>query len=196
VSDFAGRQWLALHAAMETLNRAPSTLAAMNRAAALVADTLRAGGTVFACGNGGSYAQAAHLVAELSGKYGKLRLSWPAEHIGACGAELTCIANDLEYSAVFSRAVYARAKPGDCLVGLTTSGNSANVLKALVCVPSDVRTIAITGRAGLRLPGGVDVEVRVPSDDTGTVQVVTLLAIHAIAEAADAVVYEGAGGTP
>ncbi len=167
----------------------------VEQAAALVVRTLRNGGTVYAFGNGGSWAQAAHLVAELTGKYNRERRAWPAVHVGANGAEMSCIANDVAWEAVFSRPLRALAEPGDCVIGLTTSGSSANVRKALGCVGSAVSRIAITGRAGLAVPTpGVDVEVRIPADDTGTVQEVTLLAIHTIAAAADALAYEMSEG--
>ena len=183
-----------IHPDVQRYSPSPPLCDDIDRAAALVRETLASSGTVYACGNGGSWAQAAHLVGELTGIYRRGRRAWPAVHLGADGAGLTCVANDIGYDAVFSRVVFALAKPGDCVIGLTTSGRSANVLKALACVPSTVRTIAITGRRGL-VNRKVDVEVRIPSDDTGTVQEVTLLCIHTIAAAADALAYDLAGAS-
>ena len=105
--------------------------AEIDRAAELILKTVRAGNKLLICGNGGSAAEAQHFSTELVGRYFKNRRSLPAVALNADGSLLTCIGNDYGYDAVFSRQIEGLAKAGDVVVGITSSGNSGNILAAL-----------------------------------------------------------------
>src|SRR6185436_5978979 len=103
----------------------------IDRAGKMIVATLQRGGKLLICGNGGSAAEAAHFATELVGRYAKTRRSLPAIALSSDGSLLSCIGNDFGYEHVFSRQIAGLAKPGDLLVVLTSSGNSANIIAAL-----------------------------------------------------------------
>jgi len=141
--------------------------------------TLRAGGKILSCGNGGSATTALHLAEELLGRYRSNRRSLPAVCLNADPATLTCIANDFGFEHVFSRQVEALAASGDILVGFTTSGNSANVLAAFKAARNrGAQTVLVGGADGGRARGHCDFEVIVPSPHTARVQEVHTLILH------------------
>lgn len=141
--------------------------------------TLQEGGKVLACGNGGSATQASHLVGELIGRFMRTRRALPAIALVADAGVVTCIANDFGYPAVFERQVEALAVPGDLVIGLTTSGKSENVIRALAAGRRrGSRTVALTGQGGL-VGAEVDHVVRVPSTATASIQEVHLMLLHA-----------------
>lgn len=157
-----------------------ATLAAA--AGALVA-TLRRGGTVFFCGNGGSSTDAQHLSAELLGRFYRDRPALPSMCLSDNVAAMTAIANDYSYPEVFSRQLSGLAREGDTVVGLSTSGNSANVVLALqVGAELGLTTVAFTGAAGGKLAAEAQYVFRAPSDDTPRVQECHLLAGHTLCE--------------
>ena len=139
---------------------------------------LERGGKVICFGNGGSATQASHLAGELVGRFRSKRRPLPAISLASDAATLTCIANDFGYSEVFDRQVAAFAQPGDVAIGLTTSGKSENVVKALaVARARGALTIALTGSAGL-IGGEADHLIAVPSSDTAHIQEVHLMVLH------------------
>lgn len=147
---------------------------------------LEAGGKVLAFGNGGSATQASHLAGELIGRYSRSRRPLPALALMADAGAVTCIANDFGYGAVFERQVEALTAGGDLVMGLTTSGNSENVLRGLATARRlGAVTVALTGAAGLS-SGAVDHLVKVPSKVTAHIQEVHLMLLHAWCEAVDA----------
>lgn len=151
--------------------------AAAATAARHLVETLQGGGKVIAFGNGGSAAQAAHLAGELVGRFAATRRPLPALALPADAATLTCIANDFAFDEVFARGVEALARPGDLVVGLTTSGRSANVVRGLAAGrAAGASTLALTGADGLR--GTADLVVAVPARDTAHVQEVHLMLLH------------------
>ena len=154
------------------LNEAAETLAnflkddanihAIQRAAVLLADSFKAGGKVLSCGNGGSHCDAMHFAEELTGRYRENRPGYPAIAISDV-SHLSCVSNDFGYEYVFSRFVEAVGKEGDVLFGLSTSGNSKNILNAIEAAKAKgMKVIAMTGKDGGKMAGLADVEIRVP----------------------------------
>jgi len=145
--------------------------AELEAAVAAVAEALQGGGKVLLCGNGGSAADAQHVAAELVGRFKAERRGLAAVALTTDTSALTAIANDYGFERVFARQVEALARPGDVVVGLSTSGNSANVLAAVETAKGiGCRTVGLTGRDGGRLGRMVDVHLNVPHDDTARVQ--------------------------
>ena len=143
----------------------------INEAAELIIKTYKQGGRVFFCGNGGSAADAQHLAAELSGRFYFDRPPLAAEALHVNTSYITAVANDYTYDVIFSREVDAFCKEGDVLVGISTSGNSANVLKAFeTAKEKGVLTIAMTGESGGKMASISDILINVPSNDTPRIQ--------------------------
>ena len=140
---------------------------------------------IIAFGNGGSSTQASHLAEELVGRYKKTRRPFPAISLSSDAGTVTCISNDFGYETLFERQIEAFARPGDVAVGLTTSGKSENVTRALrVAKVRGATTIALTGEAGLI---GVDADhvLAVPSADSEHIQEVHLMLLHLWCAAVD-----------
>jgi D-sedoheptulose 7-phosphate isomerase len=134
-------------------------------------------------GNGGSAADAQHLAAEFVGRYLRQRDPLPALALNANSSTVTAIGNDYGYDLVFARQLEALAAPGDVAVGISTSGNSANVIEALLCARRiGLFTIALTGASGGRLRDLVDVLIAVPSDETPRIQECHILIGHALCD--------------
>lgn len=167
---------------------APSTFGpSVDAAARLVADAALSGRTVFTFGNGGSATQAQHLAAELVVRYKDDRRALPSISLTADIAILTACTNDYDYSVVFSRQLEALGRAGDVAVGLTTSGRSPNVLKALETARArGMATVFVTGEKGREEAGRWDVGIVVPSTETSHVQELHLAAIHLICRHVDA----------
>lgn len=137
-------------------------IAQIEKAAKTIADSFKLGGKVLSCGNGGSHCDAMHFAEELTGRYREDRPGYPGIAISD-PSHLSCVSNDFGYEAVFSRYVEAVGQKGDVLFGLSTSGNSANVLRAIEAAKAKgMKTIALTGKDGGQMAGTADVEVRVP----------------------------------
>lgn len=144
---------------------------------------LNRGGKVLFFGNGGSAMDAGHLAAELMGRFYVDRAPLAAFSLSDFTAALTAIANDYTYSDVFSRQITALGAPGDVAFGLTTSGNSANVVEALAAARrSDMVTVVMTGSGGGRAALLADYSVKVPSEDTPRIQECQILIGHSICE--------------
>jgi D-sedoheptulose 7-phosphate isomerase len=158
--------------------------------AGVIVETLRNGGKVIFFGNGGSSMDAGHLAAELTGRYAYDRPGLAAFSISDSTAAMTAISNDYSYADVFSRQVLALGRPGDVVVGLTTSGNSVNVVQALsVAQDAGMVTVALTGRSGGRVADVARFSVRVPSDDTPRVQEACLHLGHSICELVESTMF-------
>ncbi|MEI2266434.1 D-sedoheptulose 7-phosphate isomerase [Erwinia sp. CGal63] len=154
-----------LSEAQDTLNNFLSDEAnihAIQRAAVLLADSFKAGGKVLSCGNGGSHCDAMHFAEELTGRYRDNRPGYPAIAISDV-SHISCVGNDFGYDHIFSRYVEAVGRAGDVLLGISTSGNSANVMKAVEAARAQgMKVITLTGKDGGKMAGGADVEIRVP----------------------------------
>jgi D-sedoheptulose 7-phosphate isomerase len=143
----------------------------------------REGGKVLFCGNGGSAADAQHLAAELSGRFYLNRPPLFAEALHVNTSYLTAVANDFGYDQVYARLVEGFGRPGDVLVALSTSGQSANIISALRQAKSvGVYTIGLTGRSGGDMAADCDLLLNVPSDDTPRIQEAHMLIGHILCE--------------
>jgi D-sedoheptulose 7-phosphate isomerase len=145
--------------------------------------TLRAGGKILWCGNGGSAGDSQHLAAELVGRFRRERRGMASVALTTDGSALTSIANDYGYEAVFSRQVEALGVKGDLLVGISTSGNSPNVVAALEAARiQGLATVAFTGAGGGRMANLADHLFAVASKDTARIQEAHILAGHMICD--------------
>lgn len=143
----------------------------IEQAAMMMVETLRQGGKVHFCGNGGSAADAQHLAAELSGRFYFDRPPLNAEALHCNTSYLTAVGNDYGYDQVFSRLIQGTGHRGDVLVGLSTSGNSRNIIEAFrVCREVGITTIGLTGEDGGQMRTLSDVLLNVPSRDTPRIQ--------------------------
>lgn len=150
----------------------------VSAASTAIISSLRAGGKVICFGNGGSASQASHMVGELIGRFKSNRRSLPAISLSGDSAAVTCIANDFGYDSLFERQTDALATKGDVALGLTTSGKSENVLRALEAAKKKgAVTIALCGEAGLAR-GDADYVISVPSRSTAHIQEVHLMILH------------------
>jgi len=158
----------------------------VEKAARLVADAALSGRTTFAFGNGGSATQAQHFAAELVVRYKDDRPALPAVALVSDVAILTACTNDYDYSVVFRRQIEALARTGDVALGLTTSGKSPNVLKALAAARTrGLTTVFLTGENGRAEAANWDVGIVVPSSETAHVQELHLAALHLICRFVD-----------
>lgn len=131
-------------------------------AAQLIAASLKAEGKVISCGNGGSHCDAMHFAEELTGRYRENRPGYAAIAISD-PSHLSCVSNDFGYEFVFSRYVEAVGRRGDVLFGISTSGNSGNILKAIEAARAKgMKSVVLTGKDGGKMAGLADVEIRVP----------------------------------
>ncbi len=141
------------------------------------------GGKVLFCGNGGSAADAQHLAAELSGRFYFDRPPLEAEALHVNSSYVTAIANDYSYNDIYSRYVYGVGKPGDVILGFSTSGNSENIVRALkVAKEKNMITVGFTGEAGGKMKELSDYLLNVPSDDTPRIQESHIMLGHIICE--------------
>lgn len=158
-------------------------------------ECLKAGGKIMACGNGGSAADAQHFAAELVNRFEAERAPLAGLALTTDTSNLTSIANDYRYEAVFSKQVRALGRAGDVLLAISTSGNSGSVLAAVEAAHAvGVRVVALTGNGGGRLAGAVnegDVHLCVPHNRTARVQEVHLLVLHCLCDGID---YQLSGG--
>jgi D-sedoheptulose 7-phosphate isomerase len=144
---------------------------------------LRAGGKILLCGNGGSAGDSQHLAAEIVGRFRRERRGWPAIALTTDSSILTAVANDYGYKAVFSRQVEALGASGDLLVGISTSGNSHNVVAALEAARlQGLVTVAFTGSSGGRMAPFADHLFAVASRDTARIQEAHILAGHMLCD--------------
>ena len=170
---------------LETTARLHAALAggpaveAIARAGDVLVEVLRAGGQVLAFGNGGSAADAQHFVAELVGRFERQRRGFPAVALTTDPSIVTAVANDFGFDAVFARQIEALGRAGDLAVGITTSGNSPNVVRGLEAAKArGLRTIALTGHDGGAAGRLAEVHVNVPEAVTARVQEAHMTVLH------------------
>jgi D-sedoheptulose 7-phosphate isomerase len=172
---------------VRTLQALPSLQPAIDAAAKLILDTLRHDKKLLICGNGGSAAEAAHFATELVGRYQKNRTSLPAIALSSDGSLLSCIGNDYGYEHVFARQIAGLARPGDLVVVLTSSGNSANIVAALQEARTmGISSIALLGRGGGKAKGLATCDLIMPSASGAACQEAHLFLIHHFCELIDA----------
>jgi D-sedoheptulose 7-phosphate isomerase len=182
-----------LRAHLDTIARveADETLkAAINQAVKLIVTCFRNGGRVYFCGNGGSAADAQHLAAEFSGRFYFDRPVLPADALHGNTSYLTAVANDYGYDKVFARLISGLGREGDILVGLSTSGNSENILRAFaVCREKGVCTIALTGASGGKMKELADLLINIPATDTPRIQEAHITVGHIICELVEQAIF-------
>jgi len=158
-------------------------------AVSAVVGCITAGGKVLACGNGGSASDAQHFAAEFVGRFERERPGLAALALTTDTSILTAIGNDYDFNAIFSKQVQALGAPGDVLIAITTSGNSANVLAAVEAAHAkEMTVIALTGRGGGKMLAELtetDVHICVPHERTARIQEVHILALHCLCDAVD-----------
>jgi D-sedoheptulose 7-phosphate isomerase len=155
----------------------------IRKASELLLAQLSAGGKVLIFGNGGSAADAQHFASELVGRYRRERSPFPAVALTTDSSTLTSISNDYGFSEAFSRQVQALAKPGDVVVGISTSGRSANVIAGLQTArDAGAKTVALIGANILGLAALADVVISVPSEDTPRIQEMHGVIIHILCD--------------
>ena len=158
-------------------------VSAIERAASTIITSLRGGGTLFVFGNGGSASDSQHIVAELVGRFKKERAPLPAIALTTNPASLTAIANDYGYEASFSRQLDALGSKGDCALGISTSGNSANVIAAIsLAKKRGMKTIALLGGDGGKLKTLAHCAIIIPSSDTPRIQEAHIMVGHILCE--------------
>lgn len=171
----------------ETIQKVIDTLVPdIERACQLMTSTLQSGKKVLIAGNGGSAADAQHIAAELSGRFVKNRKALPGIALTTDTSALTAIANDYGYDYVFARQVEALAQPGDLFIGISTSGNSEVVLRALKTAKEmGCQTLGLSGRDGGKMNGLCDLNIVVPSELTARIQEMHILVGHILCQAID-----------
>jgi len=156
----------------------------LQKVAELVASTFSRGNQVFVCGNGGSASDAQHFAAELTGRYQMDRPGYPATALTTDSSALTSIGNDYGFEEIFARQLQALSRDGDLLVGISTSGNSANVIRAVEYAKNNkIHSVALLGRDGGKLLGLVDTDLTINVDSTARIQEAHILMLHIICEA-------------
>lgn len=154
----------------------------IEQAIGLFVDAFKNKGRVFSCGNGGSMCDSLHFAEELTGRYRKDRAPLPATGISEAG-HITCVANDFGFDHIFSRFVEAWGQSGDCLLAISTSGNSANVIKAVeVAKAKGMKVVGLLGKDGGKLKSMVDVPLIIPCPITDRIQEVHIKCIHIFIE--------------
>ena len=168
---------------------AESMPADIARAGTALAEALKGGRKALACGNGGSAADSQHFAAEIVGRFERERPGMPAIALTVDTSAITAIANDYDWNSVFSRQVHALGQPGDVLLGISTSGNSKNVIEAIKAAQAkEMIVIALTGRDGGamgRMLRPNDFHLNVSHQRTMRVQEVHLLVVHCLCEVVD-----------
>jgi D-sedoheptulose 7-phosphate isomerase len=160
--DLIRADLLEARAVLDAFMADPANLMAIDSAARLLANALLANHKIISCGNGGSHCDAMHFAEELSGRYRDNRPALAAIAISD-PSHLSCVGNDYGYEFVFSRFIEGLGQPGDVLLGISTSGNSANVLRAVAAARQrQMAVVILSGKDGGKLAGLADVDIRVP----------------------------------
>lgn len=170
-------------AGLDSLLRNEGALASIEKAAALLTESIRLGGRIFSCGNGGSMCDAMHFAEELSGRYRLDRKALPAISISD-PSHISCVGNDYGYDQVFSRYLEAHARANDCLLAISTSGNSRNVVVAAdYAKKNGIHVISLVGRTNTSLTSASDIEICTPAGRyADRVQELHIKVIHILIE--------------
>jgi len=178
-------------AAKQAILNDQAFLGRIETAAATITESLRNGGKIHFCGNGGSAADAQHLAAELSGRFYFDRPPLNAEALHCNTSYLTAVGNDYGYDLIFSRLLRGSAKAGDVIVGISTSGNSKNILNAFeVAKELGVKIVAMTGETGGKMKDSADILLNVPSTDTPRIQESHIMIGHIICELVETAMFK------
>jgi len=157
--------------------------------AGILAEIFRQGGKILICGNGGSNCDAVHFMEEFTGKFRKERRALPVIAISDA-SHITCVGNDYGFDEVFSRGVEAYGAPGDMLIGISTSGNSPNVIKAAATAKEKgMKTLALHGKDGGKLKGICDDEFIVPGMTSDRIQEIHMMILHILIEGVERILF-------
>lgn len=183
-------------AAKQALLRSAEVLGIIAKAAEQLVTAIRQGNKIVLFGNGGSAADAQHIAAEFVGRFGFDRPALPALALSVNTSSITAIGNDYGFNQIFSRQIEAFGRPGDVAIGISTSGNSQNVLDAIAAARKmGLRTIALVGGTGGKLKGNVDYCIRVPSSETPRIQECHILIGHILSEIVEEAMFEKGPGS-
>ena len=181
-------------ATKQSLLSSPDLVVTVATVSEILVSALKQGNKLLLFGNGGSAADAQHIAAELVGRFAFDRPALPAVALSVNSSCVTAIGNDYGFDQVFSRQVEALARPGDVAIGISTSGNSANVLRAMSTARKiGLKAIALTGRSGGNLKNAVDYCICVPSDKTPRIQECHILIGHIISELVEREIFHEEG---
>lgn len=165
-------------------------IARIEKAADMIITSLKGGGKIHFCGNGGSAADAQHLAAELSGRFYYDRPPLNAEALHCNSSYLTAVGNDYGYEHIFARLLRGTGHKGDVLIGISTSGNSKNILYAYdVCKELGINIISMTGETGGKMKEASDLLLNVPSTDTPRIQESHIMIGHIICELVESAIF-------
>ena len=179
-------------AVKERLLSSPDFVSTVAKVSEILVDSIEQGNKVLLFGNGGSAADAQHLAAEFVGRFAFDRPALPALALTVNSSCITAIGNDYGFDLVFSRQIEALGRPGDVAIGISTSGNSPNVLRAvLVAKEKGLCAVALTGCTGGRLKNAVDHCICVPSEETPRIQECHILIGHIISELVEQAIFHG-----
>jgi D-sedoheptulose 7-phosphate isomerase len=170
---------------LDRFNADATTLSSLSSISAALSTCFQSGNKVLACGNGGSACDAIHFAEEFTGRFRKHRRALPVIALTEA-AHMTCVANDYGFDEVFARGVEAFGKPGDLLLAISTSGNSANVIRAVETAKGlGMGTILLLGKSGGKLKGTGTHEILVASETTERIQEIHMLALHVLIESVE-----------
>ena len=170
----------------EVIDALQRSVGPIEKAGELIVSSFEAGKRIFLCGNGGSAADSQHIAAEFMVRYVDVRRPLPAIALTTDTSILTAHTNDYDFNSVFSRQIEALGQAGDCLIGISTSGNSGNIIAAITAAKNlGIKTIGMTGQSGGQLAGLADILVTVPSGVTARIQEAHILIGHWWCELAD-----------
>jgi D-sedoheptulose 7-phosphate isomerase len=174
----------------QAILRDESFLNRIEQAVEMITTCFKAGNKVFFCGNGGSAADAQHLAAEFTGRFYLDRAPLPAEALHCNTSYLTAVANDYSFDIIYARMIAGRTRKNDVLVGLSTSGNSKNIVQAFEKARElEVHTIGFTGESGGLMKNLSDILLNVPSNDTPRIQESHILIGHIICELVEQAIF-------
>jgi len=166
---------------IEVSKKMVNLLPNITEASILCIDALKNGNKILLCGNGGSAADAQHIAAELSGRFKKERIALAGIALTTDTSAITAIGNDYGYDFVFSRQLEALGREGDVLICISTSGNSKNVLNAMLSAKKiNIKTITLTGKTGGKMSRQGNINIVIPSDDTPRIQEMHIIVGHMI----------------
>lgn len=185
--------WLAaLREAQSTLDaflKDPRQLEKCEQFSQILIESFSRGGRLFTCGNGGSHCDAMHFAEEFTGRYRKDRKPLGALALGDA-SHVTCVSNDYGFEHIFSRQLEGLARKGDVLVGLSTSGNSANVVRAFETAKSlGITTVGLLGRDGGKLAAMADLPIVIPAQTSDRIQEMHIKLIHTVIESVERVLF-------
>jgi len=177
------------HKTIELFRKDPAQIEKCAEFSKILIDAYKKGSTVFSCGNGGSHCDAMHFAEEFTGRFHKNRMALPVISI-TDSSHITCVGNDYGFEDIFSRGVEAFAKEDDFFIGISTSGNSPNIINAVEkAKEKKMITIALLGKEGGKLKGICEYELIIPGKTTDRIQEIHMLILHSIIEEVERIMF-------